>query len=66
MAAGIIFYGATRILQAILLVYLFAGSYSRLSDHAIWWVLLFGCMVLVTIQMITFPIYWGKQFALCL
>ena len=62
LVSGIIVYGLTRIIQAILLVYLFAGSYGRMdraNDISLWWLLLVGCIALIVLQTITFPIYHG-------
>ena len=61
LISGIVLYGVTRLIQAFLLVYLFAGGYKHMQPHnlALWWVLLFGCLALVVLQTVTFPIYYG-------
>ena len=60
LISGLVLYGLTRVLQAMLLVYFFAGSYKKMhNDLALWWVLLVACIALVVLQTVTFPIYYG-------
>ena len=64
LISGIVLYAVTRILQAFLLIYLFAGSFHKMHDDhlAVWCVMLVCCMVLILLQTWTFPIYWGIIF----
>lgn len=61
MAAGLGFYGFTRLLQLVLLIGLFAGGYSYQKETskglALWWTSLVMSALLVALQCYTFVIY---------
>ncbi|KAL4426374.1 hypothetical protein ABPG77_004668 [Micractinium sp. CCAP 211/92] len=62
LAAGIFIYAATRVLQLVVLVPFFKGSYGQLAGCGglgIWWAMLVLTSILLIIQAYTFRIYAG-------